>query len=223
MKRKALASTLILASLFSAMAGILNVNLAQANPIVVPIDDLSLQSPRNTNYKQNFVQVSCSYSILDEPVNDHSSMQTSVSYVLDGLERVSVSNYKISSNKLPNSISYSVSFQIRDLANGSHTLSVRISATADKGFTTFAASSEVVTFTINANPSSINPTPSPTPLPSPSPSPAPSNEPTSTPTTEPRQSELFPTTLVIATVVTVTVFGFGFLLNLAKKKRSGKR
>lgn len=161
MKRKAFALTLMLVLLFSAMVGTLVVNLAQANPVVVPIDDLSLESPQNKNYVQNFVQVSCSYSILDEPVNDHSSMQTSVSYVLDGLESVSVSNYEIISNKLPNSISYLVRFEITDLPNGSHTLSVHVSATADKGFTTFAASSEVVTFTINTSPSSINPTPSP--------------------------------------------------------------
>lgn len=52
-----------------------------------------------------------------------------------------------------------------------------------------------------------------------SPSSTPFQEPNSTPTPEPQQSESFPTTLVAATVVTVTVFGFGFLLSLAKKKR----
>lgn len=209
MKRTALALTIILALLFSAMAGTLMVNLAQANPVVVPISDLSLESPQNKNYVQNFVQVSFSYSILDEPVNDHSSMQTSVSYVLDGFESVSVSNYKIVSNKLPNSISYLVNFQIRDLPNGSHTLFVHVSATADKGFTTFAASSEVVTFTINANPSSINPTPSPDPTINPTPSP---------------DVQPFPITIVAtASVASVAVVGIGLIVYFKKRRRGAEQ
>jgi len=200
MKRTSIALTLIFALLFSATAGTLIVNLAQANPVVVPIDDLSLGSPQNKNYVQNYIQVSCSYSILDEPVNDHSSMQTSVSYILDGLESESVSNYEIISNKLPNSISYLVRFKITDLPNGSHTLFVHISATADKGFTTFAASSEVVTFTTNTFPSSINPTPSPDVQP-------------------------FPITIVAtASVASITVVAVGLLVYFKKRhiKSGGK-
>lgn len=222
-KRRVIVPTLIFALLFSAVARILIANLAQANPTIVPISDLLLESPQNKNYVQNFVQVRLSYSILDEPVNDHSAMQTSVSYVLDGLESVSVSNYTVSnyrfvSNKLPNSISYLISFQITNLPKGSHTLSVRISATADKGFTTFAASSELVTFTINTYPSSINPTPSLEPAINPSPSPDPSINPYPSPDAQP-----LPITIAAAaSVASVAIISIG-LLFYRKRRREAIR
>jgi len=58
----------------------------------------------------------------------------------------------------------------------------------------------------------------PSPLPTPSPSPIPSQEPTSTPET--KQIEPFPTTLVVASVITVAVVGVGLLVHF--KKRKGK-
>jgi N-acetylneuraminic acid mutarotase len=48
-----------------------------------------------------------------------------------------------------------------------------------------------------------------------SPSPSPFQEPTSTPTTEP-QSEPFPTTLVVASVITAAVYGIGLLVYFKK-------
>ena len=145
MREKAILSIIIL--LFSINCFFLTIKTAKANPVVVPISDLSLNHLQNKTYTQNFIQISFNYSIIDEPFKDHESMQTSVSYVLDGLESVLVSNYRLTSEKLPNSTLYSVYFQIHDLSDGSHTLFVHISATADNGFTTFADSSKVVAFT----------------------------------------------------------------------------
>ncbi len=121
---KAALGVLFISILFLlAMIGALNGHLAHGNPVILPISDLLLESPQNKTYAQNFVQVSLSYSIPNEPVNDHSSMQTSVSYLLDGLS-VPVSEYQLASNKLPSSIAYSINFQIGDLPDGSHTLLV---------------------------------------------------------------------------------------------------
>ena len=82
----------------------------------------------------------------------------SVTYTLDGVENVSPPSYDTVSSSPQGGI---IHFNLTDLPNGAHTLSIHVSATADGGFTSFVASTEPVAFTINSLETSDNPAQNP--------------------------------------------------------------
>jgi hypothetical protein len=93
MKRKALALTLIMALLFSAVAGSQLVNLGQANPIPELYTKLNIENPQNTTYNVNTLTLNFSVESLSFFQWRH------FSYSLDGKELMSVANLTVDSEE----------------------------------------------------------------------------------------------------------------------------
>src|SRR5208283_1868462 len=203
MKRTALTLTLILALLISIMqygfAFIAEANVVNAdsnNPITFS-SGLTLYSPVNTTYYSNIVECNGTF---DCP----KGVQSSLNYSIDGQYQGGLP-WSLNPNSIPIPEYYTVngSFQLPQLPNGSHQLSIGIdeelysgNITADTliSQTTWV---NTVYFTID----SCQPTPTLAPTPTP----------TITPTASPAVPE-FPTTTIPAIVLVLVVVAASTIL-----------
>ena len=109
-----------------------------------------------------------------------------------------------------------------ELSEGSHTITVYLECDWAIGYSTgwehhYYYDNETVYFTVK---NTVFPSPTSSPIPSPTPTPTPTQtlEPTQSP--EPQQTEHFPTTLVIATSVIMTISVSVLFVYIRKRKRN---
>lgn len=212
-----MALALMMALLFSAVAGISFVNLAQANPFpTAPV--ISIESPTSKTCTENPILLEVTLVTYWDGVY-FTSTRRRVSYCIDRKEsiRLDETEYWFDTEKQA-SIFYGTAV-LPDLEEGSHNL--RVNAEYSYGNGRVFVSNSKVEFTIDSSYSpSLLPSPSPSPAPSPSPTPTPtptpSPEPTSSP--EPQDSQPFPTTIVIASIASAAFGGAGFLVYFIKRK-----
>jgi hypothetical protein len=212
MKRKASALIPIWALLFSALAGTLFINLANANPFpTYPV--ISIESPTNKTYTANSLFLNVTLVTQWDGLY-FTSTRRLVSYCIDGKESIPITQaeYRFDSEKQASI--FSGSAVLTDLAEGTHNL--RVNAEYDYGNGKVFVSDSNVNFTIDPT-YSPSPSPSPNSTASPSPPATLSPEPTSTP-----EPESFPTAPVAAaSVASVAVVGVGLLVYF--KKRNGRQ
>ena len=106
-KRKTLTAAILVALLFSALAGALTADLATANPTIIPIT-VEIESPQNKTYYQNRIPVIFTHHV---PYEKHHY------YQLDGQERVAFS---------PNFNGSAYGTTLYGLTNGAHNLTITV-------------------------------------------------------------------------------------------------
>ena len=197
MKRTASALTLILAIIVSTIAGAKLVNWAGANPYPYTNCDssfvtVSVLAPENKTYDTNSIQVTITAGAFPGVWY--------VGYSVDGEPFIEVAPGH------PLGHTFNESVQLNQLSEGSHNIVAQATAMANNPEGKVTAYFQVY-FTITKTLGPQSPSPSPTP--------------TSTPTTSPalHQTELFPTTSVIATIASLTVIGVGLLVYFKKRKQ----
>ena len=215
MKKMALA--LMMALLFSAVAGISFGNLVKANPFpTAPV--ISIESPTSKTYTENPILLEVTLVTYWDGVY-FTSTKRRVSYCIDRKEsiRLDETEYWFDSEKQA-SIFYGTAV-LPDLTEGSHNLRVNAEYSYENG-RVFVSNSNV-DFTINSTYSpSLLPSPTPSPAPSPSPNPTPTPTPSPQPTSTPKpESEPLPTIPVaIASSTSVTVVVVTLLVYFKKRK-----
>jgi hypothetical protein len=206
MKRTALALTLILALLISAVAGTCLVDNAVCRGSLTVV----VNSPQNGTYTSNNIAVSISASDPEMHIGPES-----VAYSVDGGTQVIIASVHVGMHSLTGGT-------VLSLPNGVHSI-VGVGITWYNGTDGVFYSSPVY-FTVDSPYSYVpaptpgtSPSSTPTPIPpSYNPTPYPSHEPTSPLESQP--SEAFPTILVIASIVILGVVCTGLLVYFKKRK-----
>jgi hypothetical protein len=190
MKRTASALTLILALLFSGVAGTILVKVTKANPF--PTDPvISIESPANKTYNVNSLVLNITI-VTKYDGYYFTSASRLVSYSIDGKADVPIAETDYSYDQDEKASTFNGSAILPELTNGPHNLTVYAKYDYDAHI---IESQSSIYFTIDATSSS---TLSPTPTPS-------------------GQPPLFPTTFVLASVVSVAVVGAGLIIYFKKR------
>lgn len=223
MKKTALTLTLMLALLFSALAGTHFVNSGKSNPFPT-YPDISIESPANKTYTSNSLFLNVTIVTQWDGLY-FTSTRRLVSYCIDEKESIPITEATYWFDSEKQASIFSGSAFLANLTEGTHNLRVNAEYHYDNGKQVFVSSSNV-NFTFDpayTPPPSPSPSPSsaPTPSPPPTPSSTSSEEPTITP--EPEQTEPSLTTIVAAaSVITAVVVGAGLLVYFKKRQKGSE-
>ena len=210
MKKTAFAATIVSGLIVSLVFGVQFIHLVEANGIIVhelcngpPI--IAVESPLNNKlFSSNTVVVAFTLTRPSYNWTSSNGTSNSVVYVNIILDGAVYSKVDVNSTLL---VPFTYSLNLTDLQNGAHSLQLAANCTgvtlmeisflspAYESVTSYNALSDVVSFTVYA--------------------------PEATPSPEPAiETESFPTSLVIASSVTVVVIviGMGLLVYLIKRK-----